>query len=181
MSPGRVGFQCRRRLVPPAGNTAYQTAVLADAPLIDYPLDDTGGTTVRDISGGNRPGTYTLFGTAPPSGYSLGNSGATGSLAARFGIDSGSHNNAAVATTNSNIPLSNVGTANPLTIEFWYYPESTTQQNYFLQLGGTNYVQLRADDGNGGIGNRLSVVFNNGETGWGFTFATANTLSLIHI
>jgi RHS repeat-associated protein len=162
----------------PGGSTAYQSAVLADAPLIDYPLDDTNGMTVRDISGGSRPGTYTLNGTAPPGSYSLGSPGATGSLAARFGIDSGLHNNSSYALSNSNVPLSNVSTANPLTMEFWYYPEQLPQQNYFLQLGGGSLIQLRADDANGGVGNTLTAVYISptGTTGrgWGWNFPAPN-------
>lgn len=41
------------------GLSAYAAAVLADSPYVYYPLDETSGTTMTDLSGGARHGTYT--------------------------------------------------------------------------------------------------------------------------
>ncbi|MDQ1674224.1 MAG: trimeric autotransporter adhesin [Frankiaceae bacterium] len=52
-----------------SGTGTYRPAVRADGPMVQWPLDEAAGPSAADISGGNRPGTYSggvAYRTASP-------------------------------------------------------------------------------------------------------------------
>ena len=69
------------------GSGTYRPAVKADGPMVQWPLDEAAGTSAADISGGNRPGTYsggvtyrTASPVTAPDGVGVTFNGSTGNL-----------------------------------------------------------------------------------------------------
>jgi len=135
----------------PAANAAltpYQTAVLANSPVVYYPMDESSGTTANDLSGNSFNASYGVVydatKTASPSpAITLGSSSASSALNTAAAV-TGGHGNGydPVQLTGSGVTaLNGIGT-NPFTVQFWFQTSlintSTTDREDLLDFRGTS-------------------------------------------
>ncbi len=131
------------------GNGTYRPAVKADGPTVQWPLDEAAGPSAADISGGNRPGTYSggvTYRTASPvnapDGVGVTFNGSTGNLRTTTAVAAPSTYSAELwfrTTTTTGgrlVGFGNAATGLSSTYDRQVYMLNTGQLNFGTYSGG---------------------------------------------